>query len=121
MPVISGAPQRSVLGSLLFVIYVDDIVNLVCMSSFANTSDVFLYADDAKLFSHNAAQLQCDLDSLTSWLLHRQLSLSLSKYQHQDVAKNLYNALSKFFIGIKDISCADTVIDLGINIFHNLK
>ena len=38
----------------------------VYTSSFANTSDLFLYADDAKLFSHNAAQLQCDLNSLAS-------------------------------------------------------
>ena len=82
---------------------------------------MFLYADDAKLFSHNAAQLQCDLNSLASWLLHRQLSLSPSKCQHLAIAKNLCNAPSKFFIGIEDVSCTDTVIDLGINISHNLK
>ena len=64
------------------------------MSSSANTSDVFLYVDDAKLFNHNAAQLQCDLDSLASLLLHHQLSLSPSKHQHLAIAKNLYNALS---------------------------
>ena len=49
LPVISGVSQESVLGPLLFVVYIDDIVNLVHMSSSANTSDVFLYADDAKL------------------------------------------------------------------------
>ena len=64
LPVINGVPQGSVLGPLLFVVHIDDIVNLVRKSSSANASDVFLYADDAKLFSHNAAQLQCDLDSL---------------------------------------------------------
>ena len=115
LPVISGVPQESVLGPLLFVIYIDDIVNLVRTSSSANTSDVFLYADDAKLFSHNAAQLQCDLNSLASWLLHRQLSLLPCKCQHLAIAKNLCNALSKFFIGIEDVSCADTVIELGSN------
>ena len=93
MPVINGVPQGSVLGPL-FVVYIDDIVNLVCMSSSGNTSDVFFYADDAKLFSHNEAQLQCDLDSLASWLLHCQLFLSPSKCQHLAIAKNLCNAPS---------------------------
>ena len=121
LPVISGVPQGSVLGLFLFVVYIDDITNLVCTSRSANSSDVFLYADNAKLFSHNAAQLQCDFDSLASWLLHRQLSLSPSKCQHLAIAKNLCNVPSKFFIGIEDASCTDTVIDLGINISHNLS
>ena len=103
LPVISGVSQRSVLDPLLFVVYIDDIVNLVHTSSFANTSDVFLYADDAKLFNHNAAQLQCDLDSVALWLLHRQLSLSPYKCQHLAIAKNLCDAPSKFCIGIEDI------------------
>ena len=43
--VLSGIPQGSVLGPLLFVIYINDLPS-VCDSS----SDLFLFADDAKLY-----------------------------------------------------------------------
>ncbi len=63
LPVKSGVPQGSVLGPLLFLIYVNDICSF---------SSVFLFADDAKLIaslnsvSENLA-LQKALDNLLSW------------------------------------------------------
>lgn len=63
--VLSGIPQGSVLGPLLFVIYVNELPTLV-------ESDLYLFADDAKIFqkiSHynNTLILQKDLDILVNW------------------------------------------------------
>ncbi len=86
LPVKSGVPQGSVLGPLLFLIYVDDIPSLCSFSS------VFLFADDAKLIaSLNSASenlaLQKDLDNLLSWWCQSwKLSLNTSKCAYMNVS-----------------------------------
>jgi ribonuclease P/MRP protein subunit RPP40 len=59
----SGVPQVSVLGPLLFVIYINDLpVTVVC--------ECKMYADDSKLISVNLDALngiQNDIDAVTSW------------------------------------------------------
>ena len=61
----SGIPQGSVLGPILFVLYINDLPENI-------VSNVYMFADDTKVFktitSPNAQHtLQNDLDYLTSW------------------------------------------------------
>ena len=63
--VTSGIPQGSVLGPILFVLYVNDLPD--CTSS-----DIYLFADDTKIFrsitcDSDSELLQHDLDELQSW------------------------------------------------------
>ena len=63
--VISGVPQGSVLGPLLFLCYINDIPTVV-------KSKIKLYADDALLYRNinsdeDITILKQDLNSLSQW------------------------------------------------------
>ncbi|XP_069114292.1 uncharacterized protein [Argopecten irradians] len=63
--VTSGIPQGSVLGPLLFVIYINDLPEMI-------KSTVYLFADDTKLFQiinsqESKKSIQEDLLQLTHW------------------------------------------------------
>ena len=116
--VISGVPQGSVLGPLLFAIYVNDLPDLV-------QSLMSLFADDTKLFCSivsdlDVTLLQADIDSFLIWSKNWLLNLSISKCKCMR-------------IGISNCSCHNYLIngesfctttaekDLGVIIDQNLK
>ena len=79
--VISGVPQGSVMGPILFLMYVSDIPGLV--NNFTS-----LFADDTKLFSylleheqnlHSTSSLQEDLEAIIRWSESMQMKFNLSK------------------------------------------
>ena len=67
----SGVPQGTVLGPLMFLIYINDITESISLS-------LRLFADDCILYrtittEEDAVQLQYDLDHLFAWAIKWQL------------------------------------------------
>ena len=78
LPVISGVPQGSVVGPLLFLIYFNDITCSV--DAVPGTRNIKLFADDAKLYDTDPSYLQLSLDKFVQWLNSRQLNIASHKY-----------------------------------------
>ena len=78
-PITCGVPQGSVLGPLLFLLYINDF------SKSAPDLDFHLFADDSNLFcSHKSlqcleAKVNVELNNVNNWLCVNKLSLNIDK------------------------------------------
>lgn len=119
-PVTSGVPQGSLLGPLLFVIYVND------MPSSCNNSFLSMYADDAKIFRFiNSVQdcvlLQDDLTRLNNWCKTWRLVLNISKCCSISFTNKRKPIYFEYVIGQEVVDKVNKVKDLGVLLTHNLS
>ena len=118
--VLSGIPQGTVLGPLLFVIYINDILDSI-------ESDGFLFADDTKIFREITSQedsitLQSDIDSLELWSQIWQLEFNLNKCHVITLGKfdNIMHT-HRYKICGQEIEHVFEEKDLGVTIDFNLS
>ena len=118
-PVTSGIPQGSVLGPILFVIYINDLPSVVNPES-----HVYLFADDTKIFRHiksteDHKQLQNDLDNLVKWSNIWLLKFHPDKCITINVGKN--NPNYKYFMEGTCLKRSEAEKDIGIFVDENLN
>ena len=124
MPVTCGVPQGSILGPMLFTVYINDLPDTF------NESSVSLYADDtAILFSHPDPVvlehvLNEELARASNWFNHNKLSLNVKKSKFMlfgtksqvDRCVNL-----KVKHGQKELERVSTFKYLGVKLDPNLS
>ena len=119
--VISGVPQGSVIGPLLFLMFVDDVDDCVSHSA------ILKFADDIKLFCSFSVNdpslcpnaLQCDLSRLVTWSKEWLLQINFSKCKCLHFGKN--NPSVTYVLDDVPIMSADEELDLGVLISKDLK
>ena len=77
VPVLSGVPQGSVLGPVLFLIFINDLPDNIRLS-------VRLFADDCVLYRNIKSPIDCqilqdDLNSLAQWETDWQMKFNVAK------------------------------------------
>ena len=87
-PVTSGVPQGSVLGPLLFLIYIVDLTNI----SLSDGASIALYADDVLLFRiinspDDFIAVQEDIDKINEWSVTNSLTLNKAKCEYMSISR----------------------------------
>lgn len=112
--VLSGVPQGSVLGPLLFILYVSDLQPLLSSPSAS-------YADDIKLYNRSECHrsLQSELDFLVKWCLDWLLPLNIPKCRVLYLGNN--NPKRPYFIDGVPLDGCLSHVDLGVVVSSDLS
>ena len=117
--VTSGVPQGTILGPILFLIYVNDISSNI-------SSTLRMFADDSRVYrelsniARDSEALQFDVDQLLSWAPKWQLRFNPNKCYALRITHKRDFSLPAYSLGtsLKSVKC---VKDLGIMVFSDLS
>ena len=127
--IISGVPQGTVLGPILFLIFINDMDNCVAHSI------VRLFADDTRVSKAiscalDVPKLQHDLDAIVKWSNQNNMALHEEKFQfmsHSYRKNNLmkilpfYPDVCSYSTSIHHLLPLDLLTDLGILVSSDLS
>ena len=108
--ILSGVPQGSVLGPILFLIYINDIVDQL-------NCNAYLFADDMKIFNAittntDRQDLQSDINTIAQWTNKWQLKLNAEKCKIMTVGRGLLEQLHTYLLPTGNQNGSHNLIEL---------
>lgn len=116
--VTSGVPQGSVLGPLLFLVYINDLPNSI-------TSSIKLFADDCVIYrevktTNHTVLLQADLDHILDWCTKCKMSLNPTKCKVMRFSRRAASVAPAYNIHSTTLSVVTCYKYLGVLLTSNL-
>ena len=116
--VLSGVPQGSVLGPVLFLLYINDISENVL-------SSIRLFADDCVLYRQTQTKddfnkLQQDLTKLAEWAKVWDMSFNVKKCAHMCISLKRHPVRHNFHIHGQQVPDASSYKYLGVTVSSDL-
>ncbi len=120
LPVKSGVPQGSILGPILFLVYINDLPDCI------QNSKCFLFADDTKLLksfrdTRDEILMQDDLNALSLWCEKWNIGLNVSKCKTIRLSLKQTEETSHYSVQDNTIEQVNSYRDLGITVTQDLS
>jgi len=117
LAVLSGVPQGSVLGPILFLIFINDL-------DYGIKNYILKFADDTKIFGSilnrsDFCQLQDDINSLVKWSEDWQMLFNIGKCKVMHFGRT--NQSYEYQMSNSKVEVVTEQKDLGVWISHDLK
>ena len=122
-PVTSGVPQGSILGPIMFLIYINDAPDYICSSSI-----IALFADNSKLYRaitqpRCGNNLQKDLNGLHKWSQDWSMDFNEIKCKVMHISKKKISSATNrsYTLDDRELESVLYITDLGIIVSNNMS
>ena len=117
----SGVPQGSILGPMLFLLFINDLPDVI-----PSSTSTGLYADNTKLYKAITSHEDCDhlqeaLSYADAWSKQSNIDFNASTCKILTISRRKSPIEAKYYLCSTELMRVDSEVDLGVTVTRNLS